>query len=73
MLWMLYGRSRSAVVTVLITATVVSFAISVWASHAMPVANFYFLPTRAWELLVGALSVFIGSKAEDGPGGIGAL
>ena len=72
-LWMLYGRSRSALVTVLITATVVSFAISIWASHAMPVANFYLLPTRAWELLVGALCVFLGSKAEDVPGGIAAL
>lgn len=32
-----------------------SFMLAIWASYNMPSANFFLLPTRAWELLVGAL------------------
>lgn len=32
-----------------------SFALSVWAVRDKPVAAFYWLPTRAWELLFGAI------------------
>ncbi len=32
-----------------------SFALSVYGSHWHPTPTFYLLPTRAWELLVGAL------------------
>ncbi len=31
-----------------------SFGLSVYSSYHYPTENFYFLPTRAWELLVGA-------------------
>jgi peptidoglycan/LPS O-acetylase OafA/YrhL len=33
---------------------VVSLALCVWASHYKPRANYFFAPTRAWELLLGA-------------------
>lgn len=32
-----------------------SFALSVWGASAAQVASFYLLPTRAWELMLGAL------------------
>jgi peptidoglycan/LPS O-acetylase OafA/YrhL len=32
-----------------------SFALSVWGTYAFPSATFYLLPTRAWELLAGAM------------------
>jgi peptidoglycan/LPS O-acetylase OafA/YrhL len=32
-----------------------SFVLCVWASHAFPGANYYASPTRAWELLAGAV------------------
>ncbi|WP_208642240.1 acyltransferase family protein [Methylobacterium terrae] len=32
-----------------------SFGLSVYAGHYAPTANFYLLPTRAWELLLGVL------------------
>ncbi len=32
-----------------------SFALSVWGTANTPVATFYLLPTRAWELLAGSL------------------
>lgn len=67
-LWLVWRFARSALVPALVVMATASFAVSVWASHAMPVANFYLLPTRAWELLAGALCVFAARKA--GGGGI---
>jgi len=34
---------------------VASFALSAWGAGAAPVATFYLLPARAWELMLGAL------------------
>ncbi len=34
---------------------IASFGLSVWGTYASTVATFYLLPTRAWELLTGAL------------------
>jgi len=34
---------------------VASFGLSVWATTAYPMASFYLVPTRFWELLLGAL------------------
>jgi peptidoglycan/LPS O-acetylase OafA/YrhL len=35
-------------------AAMASFALCIWASYAVPLANFYLTPFRAWELLCGA-------------------
>jgi peptidoglycan/LPS O-acetylase OafA/YrhL len=43
---------RRTILAVLATA---SFIASVWASYRHPVANFFLAPTRAWELLLGAM------------------
>jgi peptidoglycan/LPS O-acetylase OafA/YrhL len=37
---------------------VLSFLLSVWGVANKPVASFYLLPTRAWELAVGGLLAF---------------
>jgi len=37
----------------------ISFCLSVYCSYYHPSANFYLLPTRAWELLIGSLLVVI--------------
>jgi peptidoglycan/LPS O-acetylase OafA/YrhL len=47
--------ARSQVLFILIVATVLSFVLSLWAVAAKPSAAFYLLPTRFWELMVGAL------------------
>lgn len=39
----------------LVAATVISLALSIYASTRWPGAAFYLLPTRAWEMLAGAL------------------
>jgi hypothetical protein len=42
---------------------VASIAVAQWAAYAKPDAAFYLLPTRGWELLVGASAAFYLSKA----------
>lgn len=46
----------------LAVAAMLSFMVSVYASHRFPSANFYLLPTRAWELFAGALLAFFPDK-----------
>lgn len=55
MLAVLVSRAKSAVVPVLAGITTISFAASIYASVYHPLFNFYLLPTRAWELLLGSL------------------
>jgi len=47
-------------------ATVISFVLGIYGSYYHPVATFYILPTRGWELLLGGLiatrrPMFLGS------------
>jgi peptidoglycan/LPS O-acetylase OafA/YrhL len=42
---------------------VASLAVAQWAAYAKPAAAFYLLPTRGWELLVGAFAAFYLSQA----------
>jgi peptidoglycan/LPS O-acetylase OafA/YrhL len=37
---------------------VASLAVAQWAAYANPAAAFYLLPTRGWELLIGAFAAF---------------
>lgn len=45
------------VFSVLLIVAFVSLGLAEWASNRMPSANFYLLPTRVWELMVGGLLV----------------
>jgi peptidoglycan/LPS O-acetylase OafA/YrhL len=50
------GKDRSSRRLVLIAGcALASFALCVWASYTHPIANFFLVPTRAWELLLGSL------------------
>jgi peptidoglycan/LPS O-acetylase OafA/YrhL len=42
--------------TVMLALTLASFAFSVWAAETLPIANFLLLPSRAWQLGIGALA-----------------
>ena len=42
---------------------VASLALAQWAAYAKPAAAFFLLPTRVWELLIGAFAAFYLSKA----------
>jgi len=59
-LWRI-GRRIAVAIGILVT-TVVSFAISIFLTSTNPIWAFYSLPTRAWELGIGALLLFIPAK-----------
>ena len=46
--------ARKSLVPEILLLCGVSFGLSVYCSYFYPMANFYFLHTRAWELLLGA-------------------
>ncbi|MEX1670447.1 acyltransferase family protein [Zhongshania guokunii] len=46
----------------LIALAAVSLLLSRWAAHKAPEANFYLLPTRAWEIFSGAFIAFYYSR-----------
>lgn len=52
--------SRRVAGAAVLAAGLASLALSVALTAAAPSANFYLLPPRAWELLVGTLLVFVG-------------
>ncbi|MER2491583.1 acyltransferase family protein [Catenovulum sediminis] len=56
LLMMLFSRGKKVLVTLLIIISAISLLISEWGAVNSPIGNFYLLPTRAWELLAGALA-----------------
>jgi hypothetical protein len=46
--------SRKSLVPAILLLCGVSFSLSVYCSYKHPSVNFYLLPTRAWELLIGS-------------------
>ena len=57
LLMMLAFRLRPALLpAIMALAAAGSFALSIALTISAPMANFYLLPTRAWELLLGALA-----------------
>jgi peptidoglycan/LPS O-acetylase OafA/YrhL len=57
---MLIFRLRPLLVPkVMVFITAASFALSVALTKSAPMANFYLLPTRAWELLLGVVIAMI--------------
>lgn len=56
---MITGKLRLRwVLAMLVVVAFVSLALAHWGSIAKPAAAFYLLPTRGWELLIGAFVAF---------------
>ena len=68
-LLMIFGWKffRKYMAIVLGVAALLSFAAANWGLFNKPEFNFYLLPTRAWEILIGALAAFymIGKKSTN--------
>ncbi len=56
------GLRRRHVIWILAGMAAVSLLGSEYAARFYPIGNFYLLPTRAWELLAGALCTFVTLK-----------
>ncbi|MFC3097691.1 acyltransferase family protein [Alteraurantiacibacter palmitatis] len=55
LLWGLSRLPRRIWIAAIAIICLVSFALSVWLTSAYPTFSFYLLPSRAWELGLGAL------------------
>jgi len=55
LLWWLWSRPNKIRRMTIAGMTLISFIVSVWATQTYPLANFYLLPMRAWELGLGIL------------------
>ncbi len=55
-LWVAHRFAPRHVKLSIALIAIVSFALCLWSLKAMPVANFYLLHTRAWELAIGGLA-----------------
>ncbi len=61
---MLFWRlGKRLVLVTLGLVFVASLAVAQWGAYAKPAAAFYLLPTRGWELLIGAFAAFYLSQA----------
>lgn len=49
---------RKWVIVILLTIAVTSLLLAEWGALNKPIAAFFLLPTRAWELLLGSLAAF---------------
>ena len=58
-LYLLWRKNRERALLIIGIAAIVSFALSLLGSRNFPTSNFYLLPTRAWELLLGAIAAFL--------------
>ena len=61
MLFWKFGKRWILVMLALVFAA--SLFVAQWAAYAKPAAAFYLLPTRGWELLIGAFAAFYLSQA----------
>lgn len=59
---LLARKGKRAILTGISVVTVLSFLLSIYQVENSPIWAFYSLPTRAWELGIGALLLFIPSK-----------
>lgn len=49
---------KRAIVWALVAAFILSLAMAQWGAYNKPMAAFFLLPTRAWELLIGCFAAF---------------
>ena len=55
LMWLVYKKLDRRWVATLVPLLLTSLALSIYATRVASTANFFLLPTRAWELLVGVL------------------
>ncbi|MBI1357421.1 MAG: acyltransferase family protein [Acidobacteria bacterium] len=59
-LWMMFTAAPRWIVPTLSVTALASLGLTLWLLHWSPAANFYLLPTRAFELLAGSLCAAVG-------------
>ena len=57
-LMLLWRLGKRWILIILATVFVASLSLAQWGAYAQPDTAFYLLPTRGWELLIGAFAAF---------------
>ncbi|KAG1650465.1 putative peptidoglycan O-acetyltransferase YrhL [Nymphon striatum] len=57
-LMLFWSLGKRRLLGIIILIALLSFGMTEWAWRNIPSANFYLIPTRAWELMIGALVAF---------------
>jgi len=55
----LYKLSAKHILAALVAILLISLALSEWGARTVPTANYYLLPTRAWELFIGSVAALV--------------
>lgn len=58
-LTLVWRFGRNVTLLAIFSCAIVSLGLAEWASRSSPSANFYFAPTRAWELLAGTCCALV--------------
>lgn len=61
-LWLIFKYKSSSLKIILPLLVIISFILSVYIQNDMQSANFYLLPTRAWELGAGSMLAYFLTK-----------
>jgi peptidoglycan/LPS O-acetylase OafA/YrhL len=54
-----FFRTRKGLILLFASGALASFALSVWSVKVAPLASFYLLPSRSWELLLGSVIALV--------------
>lgn len=58
LLMFMWNQGKRLVIATLLVIFILSLLLAQWAAYNAPTANFYLLPTRGWELLIGVFAAF---------------
>jgi peptidoglycan/LPS O-acetylase OafA/YrhL len=67
-MWLIYTRWKKSLPAIIACFGALSLALCVLGMHRFERACFYLLPTRAWELMAGALIAIAGGRLSTGKG-----
>jgi len=59
LMMLLFPVGKRVLVSAIVIISVISLLIAQWGALNSPIANFYLLPSRAWQLMAGALAAMI--------------
>ncbi|MGS0683029.1 acyltransferase family protein [Shewanella sp. 125m-7] len=64
-LMLLWGKGKRVILVALAIIFLLSLSLAQWAAFNAPTANFYLLPTRGWELLIGVFAAFYLNRSQS--------
>lgn len=64
-LWKSWKIGRNKIIAIIATVAIISLFSAHWGAYNKPAGTFFLLPTRIWELLLGAITAFYLSSSNN--------